>query len=97
MIDYDLGTGDLTDTTMDSYVDVDGNIEIVVLFDPLMDVLSSDNMDITVEVSDVPPDASAAAIVLGDNGDTTMDLTDDLDAGMTQFDIPVDPPDDSDP
>ena len=40
MIDYDLGTGDLIDTTMDSYVYVDGNIEIIVLFDPFMDVLS---------------------------------------------------------
>ena len=36
----------------------------------------------------MPADASAGVIVLGDNGDTTMDLTDDLDAGMTQFDIP---------
>ena len=56
--------------------------------DPFMDEMSN---DITVAVSDVPPDASAAVVVLGDNGDTTMDLTGDLEAGMTQFDIP--PPD----
>jgi hypothetical protein len=73
---------------MDSYVYVDGNIEIIVLFDPFMDEMAQ---DITVEVSDVPEGASAGVIVLGDDGDTTMDLTDDLDAGMTQFDIP--PPD----
>jgi hypothetical protein len=70
---------------MDSFVDVDGNIEIVILFDP-----PATSGDISVTVSDVPPDASGAAVVLGTNSDTTMDLTDDLDAGMTQFDIPPD-------
>ncbi len=94
-IDSDLGTNTLTDTSMDSYVDVDNNIEIVVLFDPLMNGM--DQGDITVDVSDVPPGASGAAVVLGDDGDDTMDLTDDLDNGVTNFDIPVDPTDDSDP
>ena len=31
----------------------------------------------------------AAALVLDDNGDATMDLTDDIDAGMNHFDIPA--------
>jgi hypothetical protein len=84
-IDDSLDSNTLTDTTMDSFVDVDGNIEIVILFDP-----PATSGDISVTVSDVPPDASGAAVVLGTNDDTTMDLTDDLDAGMTQFDIPPD-------
>jgi hypothetical protein len=84
-IDSDLGSDTLTDTTMDSFVDVDGNIEVVILFDP-----PATSGDINVTVSDVPPDASGAAVVLGTNADTTIDLTDDLDAGMTQFDIPPD-------
>ncbi len=87
--------GYLTDTSMDSYVDVDSNIEIVVLFDPLMNGM--DQGDVTVDVSDVPPDASGAAVVLGDDSDDTMDLTDDLDNGVTNFDIPANPPDDSNP
>ncbi len=95
MIDYDLGSDDLTDDTMDSYVNVDDNIEIVIIFDPLMDVTGQGNMDVTVDVSDVPPDASGAAVALGDNGDDTMDLTDDLDDGVTDFDIPADPTDDT--
>jgi hypothetical protein len=82
-INSDLGTDTLTDTTMDTYVDVDGNIEVVILFDP-----PAAAGDISVTVSDVPPDASGAAVVLSPNGDATMDLTDELDAGMTQFDIP---------
>jgi hypothetical protein len=97
MIDYDLGSDDLTDDTMDSYVNVDNNIEIVIIFDPLMDVTDPANMDVTVDVSDVPPDASGAAVVLGDDGDDTMDLTDDLDNGVTGFDIPADPTDDMGP
>jgi hypothetical protein len=84
-VGYDLGTGDLTDTTKDSYVDVDGNIEVVILFDP-----PAFGGDITVNIGDVPPDASGAAVVLGTADDTTMDLTDEIDAGMTQFDIPPD-------
>jgi hypothetical protein len=84
-VNYDLGSDDLTDTTMDSFVDVDGNIEIVILLDP-----PATAGDISVTVGDVPPDASGAAVVLGTNDDTTMDLTDDLDAGMTQFDVPPD-------
>jgi hypothetical protein len=84
-VDYSLQSDTLTDDTMDSYVDVDGNIEVVILFDPPTDL-----GDISVTVGDVPPDASGAAVVLGTSEDTTMDLTDDLDAGMTQFDIPPD-------
>jgi hypothetical protein len=84
-VDYSLQSDTLTDDTMDSYVDVDGNIEVVILFDPPTDL-----GDISVTVGDVPPDASGAAVVLGTNEDTTMDLTDDLDSGMTQFDIPPD-------
>jgi hypothetical protein len=84
-VDYSLQSDTLTDDTMDSYVDVDGNIEVVILFDPPTDI-----GDISVTVGDVPPDASGAAVVLGTNEDTTMDLTDDLDSGMTEFDIPPD-------
>jgi hypothetical protein len=84
-VDYNLGSGDLTDSTMDTYVDVDGNIEVVILFDP-----PATSGDITVTISDVPPDASGAAVVLGTTDDTTIDLTDEIDAGMTQFDIPPD-------
>jgi hypothetical protein len=84
-VDYSLQSDTLTDDTMDSYVDVDGNIEVVILFDP-----PTDMGDISVTVGDVPPDASGAAVVLGTNADTTMDLTDELDSGMTQFDIPPD-------
>ena len=94
-IDYDLDSDDLTDDSMDSYVNVDDNIEIVIIFDPLMDVTDQGNMDVTVDVSDVPPDASGAAVVLGDDGDDTMDLTADLDDGVTDFDIPADPTDDT--
>ena len=88
-VDYDLDTGMLTDDTMDSFVDVDGNIEIVVLFDPLMDQMALADMDVTVNISDVPTDAGGAALVLDDNGNATMDLTDDIDAGMNHFDIPA--------
>jgi hypothetical protein len=84
-VDYSLQSDTLTDDTMDSYVDVDGNIEVVILFDP-----PTDMGDISVTVGDVPPDASGAAVVLGTNQDTTMDLTDDLDTGTTQFDVPPD-------
>jgi hypothetical protein len=84
-IDDNLDSNTLTDTTMDSFVDVDGNIEVVILFDP-----PATSGDISVTVGNVPPDASGAAVVLGTNSDTTMDLTDDLDAGMTQFDVPPD-------
>jgi hypothetical protein len=84
-VDYNLDSGDLTDTTMDTYVDVDGNIEIVIIFDP-----PAMAGDVSVTVSDVPPNASGAAVVLGTTGDTTMDLTDAFDAGITQFDIPPD-------
>jgi hypothetical protein len=84
-VDYSLQSDTLTDDTTDSYVDVDGNIEVVILFDP-----PTDMGDISVTVGDVPSDASGAAVVLGTNGDTTMDLTDDLDSGMTDFDIPPD-------
>ena len=83
-VDYDLGSGDLTDTTMDSYVNVDGNIEIVILFDP------ATSGDIMLTIDDVPPDASGAAVVLGTKNDTIMDLTDQIDMAMTQFDIPPD-------
>jgi hypothetical protein len=43
-----------------------------------------------VNVGDVPPDALGGVAVLGaDPGqDTTMNLTDELDSGTTQFDIP---------
>jgi hypothetical protein len=84
-INYDLGSGDLTDTTMGTWVDVDGNIEIVIVFDPL-----ATSGDVNVTISDAPSDASGAAVVLGTNDDTTMDLTDAIDAGMTSFDIPPD-------
>jgi hypothetical protein len=57
----------------------------VILFDP-----PATSGDITVTIGDVPPDASGAAVVLGSNDDTIMDLTDAIDAGMTQFDIPPD-------
>jgi hypothetical protein len=36
-------------------------------------------------------------VVLGDNGDDTMDLTTDLDTGTTTFNIPADPTDDAGP
>jgi hypothetical protein len=84
-IDSNLDSDTLTDTTMDTFVDVDANIEVVILFDP-----PATAGDINVTVSDVPPDASGAAVVLSPDADTTIDLTDDLDAGMTQFDIPPD-------
>jgi hypothetical protein len=84
-IDSNLDSDTLTDTTMDTFVDVDANIEVVILFDP-----PATAGDINVTVSDVPPDASGATVVLSPDADTTIDLTDDLDAGMTDFEIPPD-------
>jgi hypothetical protein len=92
-VDYSLSSDTLTDNTVDSWVDVDSNIEVVVLFDPLMDA-PPDATDVTVALSDVPPDAGGAAVVLGDGGDATMDLTDAIDSGQTEFDINADVTDD---
>jgi hypothetical protein len=86
-VDYNLQTDTLSDDTETAYVDVTTNIEMVIDFNPPTDM---GNIDLTV--NDVPPDALGAAVVLGpDPGDVTvMDLTDELDSGTTQSEIPPD-------
>src|SRR5262249_14144191 len=80
-IDYDTGTGNLTDTVPGGYVDVVGNIEVLVIPTP--------GGTFTLNVGDLGATARGGAVVLGANGDQVMNLTDALRGGTTSFTLNV--------
>jgi hypothetical protein len=84
-VDYNLTTDTLTDDSQTAYVDVTTNIEMIVDFNPPTDMGAID-----LNVADVPPDALGAVVVLAPDpaDDAVMNLTDELDSGITQFQIP---------
>ena len=84
-VDYNLTTDTLTDDTQTAYIDVTTNIEMIVDFNP-----PTDMGNIDLNVAEVPADALGAAVVLAPDpaNDAVMNLTDELDSGTTQFQIP---------
>ena len=82
-LDYSLGTDSLVDTTGNLYINVSGNIEIIVVLSPPVSTAP-----ILLTVADVPPTARGGAVILGPDGSQSLSLTGDLRTGVTQFTIP---------
>jgi hypothetical protein len=76
---YDQQDNTLDNNIQDGYVDVVGNIEVIVLTGP--------GGQVTLQVSNVPPTARGGVVMLGPDQDQTMGLTDDLRNGTTTFDF----------
>src|SRR5207244_2605210 len=74
---YDLGTGNLINDIINGFFIVIGNIELY--------VLPSLGGVFQLNVSNVPAGARGGAVMFELTGDQTMDLTDPLRAGTTQF------------
>jgi hypothetical protein len=74
---YDQQDNTLEDTIPDGYVNVVGNIEVI--------VLTGTSGQVTLQVSNVPPTARGGVVMLGQDQDQAMGLTDDLRNGDTTF------------
>jgi hypothetical protein len=75
--DYNQGTGALSNGTGGGYVNVGGNIDVV--------VLPASSSQVGLQVSDVPATARGGLVFLGPQGNTQQSLTDPLRAGTTSF------------
>jgi hypothetical protein len=75
--DYNQGTGALNNGLMGGYVNVGGNIDVV--------VLPASSGQVGLQVSDVPATARGGLVFLGPAGDMQQSLTDPLRAGTTSF------------
>jgi hypothetical protein len=75
--DYSQGTGTLSNGLMGGYVNVGGNIDVV--------VLPASSGQVGLQVSDVPATARGGLVFLGPQGNTQQPLTDALRAGTTSF------------
>src|SRR5262249_42713415 len=83
-IDYDLGSGTLTDTTTTTFVDVVGNIEVVVVL-----AAPDDAGDVALQVDDVSAGARGGVVVLGPEDSEVIALTHGLSDGRTEFDFTI--------
>jgi hypothetical protein len=75
--DYNQGTGALNNGLMGGYVNVGGNIDVV--------VLPASSGQVGLQVSDVPATARGGLVFLGPQGNTQQSLTGALRAGTTSF------------
>jgi hypothetical protein len=75
--DYNQGTGALSNGLMGGYVNVGGNIDVV--------VLPASSGQVGLQVSDVPATARGGLVFLGPQGNTQQPLTGALRAGTTSF------------
>src|SRR5262249_12761160 len=76
-IDYNVGDGSLSNTFPDGFVNVIGNIEVIVL-----NLLGG---ELSLQVSDVPATARGGVVFVGEQTDMEESLTDALRAGTTDF------------
>jgi hypothetical protein len=80
-LNYNLSSGQLSNTIPDSYVSVVGNVEVVVLAVPA----DGSTLGLTLNVANVPATARGGVVLLGENTDQTLALTDALQQGVTSF------------
>jgi hypothetical protein len=76
-IDYNVGDGSLNNTFASGFVNVIGNIEVIVL-----NLLGG---QLSLQVSDVPATARGGVVFVGEQTDMEESLTDALRAGTTDF------------
>lgn len=91
-LDYNLGSGQLTNGIGNTFVSVVGNIEVIVvavLNGASGNVVPNDASNYTLTVSDVPATVRGGAVLLTQNGDQTQALTTALQAGTTVFNFTV--------
>ena len=81
-LNYDLGTGGFVNNLRSCYAEVGGNFEIIVcaVLDPLQALFQ-------LSVSNVPATARGGLVLIGDDGESTRSLTDDLRSGVKEFDL----------
>jgi hypothetical protein len=76
-VDYNVGDGSLSNTFSDGFVNVIGNIEVI--------VLDLSGGQLSLQVSDVPATARGGLVFVGEQTDMEESLTDALRAGTTDF------------
>ena len=76
---YDLGTEEFENTFDDAFVDVSGNVEVVVLPNP--------GPTLTLNVDDVPATARALVVSFDASGSQVLNLTEPVRSGQTTFTI----------
>jgi hypothetical protein len=89
---YNLDNGQVNNGITNTFISVSGNIEVIVVAVP-NDTSSANNRqpadggssNFTLTVGDVPATARGGVILLGQNSDQTMALTDALQGGTTVF------------
>ncbi len=81
-IEYDLEDDELVVDDDDCYVEVGGNIEMVICA-----VLDTVTALFQLNVSHVPETARGGVILIGPNMESSRSLTDDLRSGVTSFTI----------